>query len=139
MRLKLLTSSSRQIEALLALFFIFILLALCPSVLLFSRSQSAYAAHSCIEGAELAFHTNRSSLCLDPFELESACTPPGGSLAGSPVCSAVSSPSAVKENFPAVNSTASDAYQQEAGEQEIIEEGQGIPGAGEQEIIEEGQ
>jgi hypothetical protein len=139
MRLKLLTSSSRQLGALLALFFIFIPLALCPSVLLFSRSQSAYAAHSCIEGAELAFHTNRSSLCLDPFELDSACTPPGGSLAGSPVCSAISSPSAVKENFPAVNSTASsDAYQQGAGEQEVIEEGQGIPG-GEQEVIEEGQ
>lgn len=51
----------------------------------------------------------------------------------------VSSPDAVNENFPAANNTAEDAYQTpEAAEQEVIEEGQGIPG-GEQEVIEEGE
>jgi hypothetical protein len=100
----------------------------------------AYARHPCTEGTEVAFHTKTSSLCLDPFELKSACTPPRGSLAGNPVCSAVSNHSALKENFPLIqdyaNSTAQDLYSR--GEQEVIEEGQGIPG-GEQEVIEEGQ
>jgi hypothetical protein len=100
----------------------------------------AYARHPCTEGTEVAFHMNTSSLCLDPFELKSACTPPRGSLAGNPVCSAVSNHSAIRENFPLIqdyaNSTAQDQYS--PGEQEVIEEGQGIPG-GEQEVIEEGQ
>ena len=140
MRGNLLTSNSIQVGTLLVL--LFVLLSLSLSISLPSRSQVAYAQHSCIEGAEIAFHSNTSSVCLDPFELQSACTPPGGSLAGNPVCSAVSSPDAVKENFPMVqnyvNNTARDTNQPGVGEQEVIEEGQGIPG-GEQEVIEEGQ
>jgi hypothetical protein len=117
-----------------------VLLVSLPSISLTGRSS--YGEHSCIEGAEVAFHTNTSSVCLDQFELESACAPPGGSLAGDPVCSAVKSPNAVKENFPLIqnysNGIARDTYQLGGGGQEVIEEGQGIPG-GEQEVIEEGQ
>jgi hypothetical protein len=136
MRFELLTSDSVQVETLLGLFLV---LASLPSISLTDRSS--YGAHSCIEGAEVAFHTNTSSVCLDQFELESACTPPGGSLAGNPVCSAISSPDAVKENFPLAQSYDNKTAKGQGipgGEEEVIEEGQGIPG-GEQEVIEEGQ
>jgi hypothetical protein len=104
--------------------------------------HKAYSIHSCIKGVELAIHTNSSSLCLDPYELESACTPPGGSLAGNPVCSAINTPAAIRENFPLIHNYSSNMANVPAnvpgGEQEVIEEGQGVPG-GEQEVIEEGQ
>jgi hypothetical protein len=137
MRFGLLTSDSVQVETLLVLFLV---LASLPSISLTDRSS--YGAHSCIEGAEVTFHTNTSSVCLNQFELESACAPPGGSLAGNPVCSAVSSADAVKENFPLVqsynNKTADGQGLPGGGEEEVIEEGQGLPG-GEEEVIEEGQ
>ena len=100
--------------------------------------HKAYSTHSCIKGVELAIHTNSSSLCLDPYELESACTPPGGSLAGNPVCSAINTPAAIKENFPLIHNYSSNTANVPQGEQEVIEEGQGVP-EGEQEVIEEGQ
>ena len=43
--------------------------------------QRAYTLHSYAEGVEIAVHTSASSVCLDPYELESACMP-SGSLAG---------------------------------------------------------
>jgi hypothetical protein len=137
MRLKLLTLNSTQVRGTL-LVLSFALLVLSLSISFSNKSQTAYALHSCIEGAEVAFHTNASSVCLNPFELKSACSPPGGSLAGNPVCSAVSSSGAIKENFPTVQNYVNSGQGIPGGEQEIIEEGQGIPG-GEQEIIEEGQ
>jgi hypothetical protein len=136
MRFELLTSNSMQMGTLLV--FLFVLGDLLLSL---SVSQMAYAPHSCTEGAEITLHTNASSVCLDPFELQSACTPPGGSLAGKPLCSAVSSSDAVKENFPLVQSYDNKTVHGQGipgGEEEVIEEGQGIPG-GEEEVIEEGQ
>ena len=120
MRFELLTSNSAQVETLLGLFLV---LALLPSISLTDRSS--YGAHSCIEGAEVAFHSNTSSVCLNQFELESACASPGGSLAGNPICSAVSSPDAVKQNFPLVQS-----YDDKTAD------GQGVSGGGEKEVIE---
>src|ERR671918_246382 len=77
-----------------------------------SLSATSQRESGCTEGAEIAVNTNVSTVCLDPYELGSACTPPGGSLAGNPVCSAISSPDAVKESFPMVqnyvNNTARD-------------------------------
>lgn len=100
--------------------------------------HKAYSTHSCIEGVEIAVHTNATNpLCLDPYELEMACTPSAGSLAGNRICSAISSSDALKENFPLIQNYSSKTNVP-GGEQEVIEEGQGIPG-GEQEIIEEGQ
>jgi hypothetical protein len=63
-------------------------------------------------------------------------------LAGNPVCSAVSGPNAVKENFPLVQSydnKTADGQGIPGGEEEVIEEGQGVSGGGEEEVIEEGQ
>jgi hypothetical protein len=135
MRFELLTPNSMQVGTLLV--FLSVIGHLSSSL---SVSQMAYAPHSCTEGAEIALHTNASSLCLDPFELQSACTPPGGSLAGNPVCSAVSSSDAVKENFPLVQSYDNKTAHGQGipgGEEEVIEEGQGMPGG--EEVIEEGQ
>ena len=111
------------------------------SFLSLSLSATGQRDGRCREGAEIAVNTNASTVCLDPYELESACMLPGGSLAGNPVCSAISSPSAIKENFPLVkdypgNAALDENAQPPLGEQEVIEEGQGIPG-GEQEEIEE--
>jgi hypothetical protein len=115
-----------------------LLLLLLSSVSTTSPYHKAYATHNCIKGVELAIHTNSSSMCLDPYELESACTPPGGSLAGNPVCTAIHTPAAIRENFPLVNNYSSNTSNVPGGEQEVMEEGQGIP-EGEQEVIEEGQ
>jgi hypothetical protein len=122
-----------------------------------SLSATSQRESGCTEGVEIAVNTSVSTVCLSPYELESACTPPGGSLAGNPVCSAISSSSAIKENFPLVkdypgNASLDENAQPALGEQEVIEEGQGIPrgeqevieeeegqGQGEQEVIEEGQ
>ena len=124
MRFELALSKNKLVFTLLALLLVSLSMSLTGSF------QRAYTLHSCAEGVEIAVHTNVSSICLDPYELESACMP-SGSLAGNPVCSAISSPSAIRENFPLVENYSSSTVQNRNS--------QGTAGGGEQEVIEEGQ
>ena len=56
-----------------------------------------------------------------PYELEVARSM-GGSLSGNPACSAISSPDAIKENFPLIQNYSSQTAAGIPGEQEVIEE-----------------
>jgi len=75
MRFKLALSKNELLGALLVL-----LLVSLSIISLTGSFQKADAVHSCIEGVEVAVHTNESSVSLDPYELESACMSPSGSL-----------------------------------------------------------